>query len=682
MIKKYQGFRQINEEVGVRKMKSIADFYSEAEIYFHMDLDGVTSALAMKYFIERYDIDVVDAHIIQYGNIEYAVKNTEEGRMPVLVDFAHSKPFFVIATDHHDKQTGADTNPATYFKPSRSNVETISGEISPSDAFTSTDIELIKMVDSADFLKYDIKPEDIQNAVFKYKKELTPQKNRFLMGLVVNRLLLVFKSKRITVKSLDGKRDHINRNLLECLVLDSTPSLHSIFNNLRHYINNAISQEWSMSTRSHNTPMRLATPEQMTSNLMNYIETRKLYTKDEEGNLTKHKDIDFIEDYNIVRQYGIGSVFKAGSYDRYIVFKNFPKADFVCTIFPMGLIQVSCNPFKEKALKQVNLGEIAKEVLSKFKYQLSNINISISDIKRINEDEVKKMKERYGQDYQAIGFNFSDLKAFYKDAIIALPNRRQGDSKTRVILNLDDENNQDVQLLEEWMDIPYEEWSNEAKQEISWLKIPIWNIIEESSGGHPSITNIQGLNYLSCRKDLLRILFKTENYTDVMKLIADTFINVMQEKIDAAKKGRKVEYDTKDVNLKSSVIVENFEYFIRNDNEKIAHSVSKEEFVEFGMTNNFEPKKDNEKGFKMDINDNIIIGYYESYKINESYVKGDKFIAKRDYLDLFKSGEEYEIYDIENNLGDTMYYVSHNGKKISGWGLKEFELKIQFDQKS
>ena len=117
-----------------------------------------------------------------------------------------------------------------------------------------------------------------------------------------------------------------------------------------------------------------------------------------------------------------------------------------------------------------------------------------------------------------------------------MPNRRQGDSKTRVILNLDDENNQDVQLLEEWMDIPYEEWSNEAKQEISWLKIPIWNIIEESSGGHPSITNIQGLNYLSCRKDLLRILFKTENYTDVMKLIADTFINVMKEKIDAAKK--------------------------------------------------------------------------------------------------------------------------------------------------
>lgn len=614
MIKKYQGFRQINEEVGVRKMRSIAESYTEAEIYFHMDLDGVTSALAMKYFIERYNIEIADAHIIQYGNIEYAVKNTEEGRMPVLVDFAHSKPFFIIATDHHDKQTGADTNPATYFKPSRSNVETISGEISPSDAFTSTDIDLIKMVDSADFLKYDIKPEDIQNAVFKYKKELTPQKNRFLMGLVVNRLLLVFKSKRITVRSLDGKRDHINRNLLECLVLDSTPSLYSIFNNLRHYINNAVSQEWSMSTRSHNTPMKLSTPEQIASNLMNYIETRKLYTKGEDGKIIKHKDIDFIENYNIVKQYGIGSVFKSGSYDRYIVFKNFPKADFVCTIFPMGLIQVSCNPFKEKALKQVNLGEIAKEVLSKFKYQFSNTNIPISDIKRINEDEIKKMKDRYGQDYQAIGFNFSDLKAFYKNSIVVLPNRRQGDIKTRSILNIDDQNNQDVQLLEEWMDIPYAEWTPEAKKEISWLKIPIWNIIEESSGGHPSITNIQGLNYLSCRKDLLKLLFKTENYTDVMKLIADTFINIMKEKIDASKGGRKIEYDTKDVNLKSSVIVENFKYFIKDDNEKMPHSVSKEEFINFGMNNNFEPKTNSEKGFKMDINNDRIVGYYESIK--------------------------------------------------------------------
>lgn len=53
-------------------------------------------------------------------------------------------------------------------------------------------------------------------------------------------------------------------------------------------------------------------------------------------------------------------------------------------------------------------------------------------------------------------------------------------------------------------------------------------------------------------------------------------------------------------------------------------------------------------------------------------------IAKRDYLDLFKSGEKYIVYSIENNLGDEMFYVSHNGRKISGWGLKMFEIQINF----
>ena len=28
-----------------------------------------------------------------------------------------------------------------------------------------------------------------------------------------------------------------------------------------------------------------------------------------------------------------------------------------------------------------------------------------------------------------------------------------------------------------------------------------------------------------------------------------------------------------------------------------------------------------------------------------------------------------------------MYYVSHNGKKISGWGLKPFEIEINFNSK-
>lgn len=611
---KYFKFLQsINEESGIKNITKIIKYQlenngNEFEIWFHQDLDGVCSALAMKKYIEDYGLKLVDAHIIQYGGIEYAIKQKRKNTLCCLVDFAHGKPMFHIHTDHHDKQAGAETALSTSFRPSRSNVETISGIISPSSVFTSTDISLIQTVDSANFLKYNIKPEDIQNAIFKYNRDENAERNRFLMGFVVNRLLLSLKTKRISV--IKGKKSHTNKNLLECLVVDSNPSLYSIFNNLKYYINNAISLEWDMGIRSHHTPKKLASPEDITNNLMAYINTRKELV-DEEGTMKKNQTLTYDSKYKIISQYGIGSVFKTGSYDRYVVFKNFPEADFVCTVFPMGLIQVSCNPFKEKILKEINLGKIAKEVISKFKFQFKNMNIGIGDIKRISEDEIKKMKDRYGDEYEAVGFKMTDLKAFYKNSITYLPMKEKGDMKTKAKLDLEDTSNPYVRLLEEWMNIPYVNWTKEVKDKINWLKIPLWDIILEMSGGHHSITNIQGLNFMSTRKDILKILFKTEVYTDVMKVIAGEFIKILRAKIDKANSGQNLEYQGDDVELKSNVVLEDFEYYIKDDEVK---SVSKDEFIKFGMDNMFSPKKDDEKGFKMDIEDNKIYGYYENFK--------------------------------------------------------------------
>jgi len=195
-MKKFDSF--VNEEVGIRNIKSIIGPMKTAEIYFHKDLDGVTSALAMKYFLETYyQVKTVDAHQIQYGGMEFAIKSHKEGNLCVLVDFAHGKPMFAIQSDHHDKQVGAGDTEATYFKSARSNVEIISGEISYSPAFTSSDIELIKTVDSADFFRHNIQPEDIQKSIFELDKELSGEKNRFIMGFCVNRLLLAYKNKRM-----------------------------------------------------------------------------------------------------------------------------------------------------------------------------------------------------------------------------------------------------------------------------------------------------------------------------------------------------------------------------------------------------------------------------------------------------------------------------------------------------
>ena len=311
-------------ESGLRDINQLKKRYPKAEIYFHQDLDGVTTAVAMKKYLEDNGIDVVDAHVIQYGDKEFAIKkNDAQGDiMPVLVDFAHGKPMFVIHTDHHDRQAGAEDTKSTSFRQSRSNVETISQIVSPKDLFPSSDILLISTVDSADFARQNISPEDVVNYLFRVDKETSLQRNKMLLGLVTNKLLLAFKNKP---------------GFLEGLVMDSEPSLMSILNNIK---------AWMRKTTS-------ATPEQLQKNAQEYVQQMKGFPT--------------VTD-NIIFQYGGGSMFKPGSYDRYTPFRNNPEADFMIMAWPLGLVQASCNPFKkERELKGVNLGEIAQEVLSKWK---------------------------------------------------------------------------------------------------------------------------------------------------------------------------------------------------------------------------------------------------------------------------------------------------------------------------
>ena len=52
MFRKYTDF--VNEEVGIRNLSKIIKDYKTCEIYFHKDLDGVASALAMKSFLKNY----------------------------------------------------------------------------------------------------------------------------------------------------------------------------------------------------------------------------------------------------------------------------------------------------------------------------------------------------------------------------------------------------------------------------------------------------------------------------------------------------------------------------------------------------------------------------------------------------------------------------------------------------
>ena len=586
--------------MGLKNIKNISKKYKKCEIYFHMDLDGVTSALAMKYYLETYyNINMIDCHIIQYGGLEFAVNEIKDDNLAIVVDFSHSKPMFQIATDHHDSQIGDEQTNSTYFKSARSNVEIISNEISHNDIFISTDIELIRTIDSANFLEYNIKPENIQNSIFKNDKKLSTNQNRYMMGFVVNRLLLAYKNKRITVRSLDGKNNHKNRNILECLTMDSTASLYSMYNNLKHYINNA---------KTSDRLGRLSTPEEILKNVTSYINRMKNYSfvEDSEGqtyeistnelkvlkiinnkikrdlpkisknlgisfkdlkeciaNLQENKYIFFTrnnnyfvgdkgkkllefkkvtkgvhmdKEYKIIIQYGGGNMFEPGSYDRYTPFKNFPKANFLCIVWPMGIIQISCNPFREKELKDVDLGSIAREVLSEHKNKLSNIFISLESLK--NEYETsqnwKKMQKEEGDDFSGVGFKFSDLKAFYSDNIIDINN------------NKIDMNNINIESI---MNIDYEFLSEEQKNKLKLYRVSIFDIIQRNSGGHPSITNLSGIGFLKYDKDNLKKYYNTEKYTDVMKLLARELVNNLKGKIDKVKAGENFEYKNVDVKL-------------------------------------------------------------------------------------------------------------------------------------
>ena len=207
--------KKLIKESGLRDIGALAQRYPKSKIYFHQDLDGVTTAIAMKKYLESNGIKVVDSEIIQYGDKEFSVKkmDAEGDTMPVLVDFAHGKPMFVIHTDHHDRQAGADETSAKSFRSSRSNVETISQIVSPKDIFPEVDLRLISTIDSADFAQYGITPEQVMNYVFTLDKDKSARENKFALGLVLNKLLLAFKNKP---------------QFLENLVMNSEPSLYSI----------------------------------------------------------------------------------------------------------------------------------------------------------------------------------------------------------------------------------------------------------------------------------------------------------------------------------------------------------------------------------------------------------------------------------------------------------------------
>lgn len=359
--------KRLLKESGIRDITKLAKRYSKAKIYFHQDLDGVTTALAMKNYLEQNGIEVVDAEIIQYGDQEFSIKklDAEGDIMPVLVDFAHGKPMFVIHTDHHDSQAGVEKGTSTNFKTSRSNVETISQSISPKEIFPKSDIDLIQMVDSADYATNNITPEQVMSYLYNFDSNRSIEKNKQLLGLVTNKLLLAFKNKP---------------GFLSDIVMNAKPSLISILLNIKN----------QMKTK------RFANIQDLERNKEDYVRLQKI---------SPNVNVDS----KVISQYDGGNMMRPGSYDRFTPFRNNPDADFLVIAWKMGIVQASCNPFKkERALKGINLGEVKDEVLAKWESQLKQKMVPLSTIKWVSESGRK-----FGND--SVGFTFKDFMALYGD---------------------------------------------------------------------------------------------------------------------------------------------------------------------------------------------------------------------------------------------------------------------------
>jgi len=435
-------------------------------------LDGVTSAIAFKTYLENSGIKTSKVHMIQYGGRSYAVSAPEKGTLVWMVDFALSKPQLHLWTDHHDAEhIGTPKGTATSFIKSPANLSHISLTISPRDIFPNKDINIISTVDSADFASQGLKPDDIMRAIFKVDKRKGGKVNHQMMGFATNSLILAYKNKK---------------DFLEELVMSAKPSLMSIYTNTIRL------------AKKHG----YSPPEDIERG-------QEAYNKAQQGKIVRNGKIGDIKSLksgqsvlinNVVCQYGGGSMGmnKGMQYNRYTVFKNHPMADFLCMIWPMGLIQISANPFKG-GKSPIHLGDLLlKKVLGKYKSKFQGIMVTLERLKMIYEGDIEKKGSE-----TSFGFTFDDLINSFK------PNQIQGI---------------DVEKTGKWKDIikdiTNKQWrhlSYNQKKVLKKISISAWDIIMSQSGGHYGISNATNLNVIG------------KGYVDVMKKIAMDAVKEMSK---------------------------------------------------------------------------------------------------------------------------------------------------------
>jgi len=331
-------------------------------------------------------------------------------------------------------------------------------------------------------------------------------KNRQRLGFVVNKLILAYKNQPSNTKIF-----------LPLLVERSQPSFVSLFLNIKKLI----------------SELGLEPVEIMIENWDKYFNVGLKKHEEEKGNLTTKN--------HILLQYHAPAMAKIGSYDRYASFKKYPDVDFFIMAWPIGLLQVSFNPFKKKDSRfdDVNLLKMSEDILSEYKDDLKDIKISLSELKQIAEKDIikdvekkeklKALKEKepkkegeqeeIKQDIdlddaydKKFGFRYEDLMNYFKGKIYNVEKIKD-------------------EKLKEIYDKKYLDLGNDEKQILEKAYIDAWTIFDALSGGHKKIANIQGFNFLN----YIRISDPHDETKDMgmgtyyLKSVAREFFNRLSE---------------------------------------------------------------------------------------------------------------------------------------------------------
>lgn len=429
---------------GIKNFSQIKKQYKKAIIIFHEDLDGITSAIAMKHYLKNNGIETIDVDQIQYGEKEFSLekRNLDTDTMLVLVDFAHGKPEFTIHTDHHMKQIGHTQTKSTSFLKAPSNCETLSG-ITSNPLFPHDDITMISIVDSARFYDYNIKPEEVISFEYQVNKNDTIFKNKSKLTLTTNKLILAYKTRK---------------NFMKELVMESTPSILSIYQNI-HKI--AKKYDYWRKGRYKSCP-----PDGLKVNSEIYINEMKSY-----------EDIKLSSCKNVLIQFDAGKgVVNPGAYDRYVSFLNHRDVNFKVLAWSFGTIQVSCNPFKEKLFKDIDLSVICEKVIENHRSELESTQINLRQLKKNMEG---KNALRRNPDSNAMGFRWIDLMSRFNmnqlSCEVDLSDIYTNPWK-RNIINV--------------LDKPYCTLSTGEKEMLENITLPLYEIVKSGTGGHKSMYNL------------------------------------------------------------------------------------------------------------------------------------------------------------------------------------------------